>query len=198
MKLFIAPPSPFARKCRIVVREKGLLDRVDERLVNPYESPEALLAVNPIAQVPALLTDDGEAILDSPVICEWLDRHGSGPVLLPVDGLERWRVKRAEGLASAVLEMGVKLVLEKRRPESERSPSWIARWIENMGRALDALEAADIAADPLDMGVITAGCAVTWLDFRHPDYDWKTGRPGLVALQAALETRESFRQTVPA
>jgi glutathione S-transferase len=74
----------------------------------------------------------------------------------------------------------------------------MARWIENMGRALDALEAADIAAEPLDMGVITAGCAVTWLDFRHPDYDWKTGRPGLVALQAALETRESFRQTVPA
>ncbi len=198
MKLYIAPPSPFARKCRIVVREKGLTDRVEEVLVNPYESPEALLAVNPIAQVPALLTDDGEAILDSPVICEWLDRQGADPVLLPVDGRERWRVKRIEGLASAVLEMGVKLLLETRRPESERSPSWMTRWTENMGRALDALEAADIAAEPLDMGVITAGCAVTWLDFRHPDYDWKNGRPGLVALQTALEQRQSFRETVPA
>ncbi|WP_029418010.1 glutathione S-transferase N-terminal domain-containing protein [Brevundimonas bacteroides] len=198
MKLFIAPPSPFARKCRIVVREKGLLDRVEEVLVNPYESPDALLAVNPIAQVPALLTDGGEAILDSPVICEWLDRQGAGPVLLPIDGPERWRVKQVEGLAAAVLEMGVKLVLEKRRPESERSPSWMMRWIENMGRALDALEAAGVAAEPLDMGVITAGCAVTWLDFRHPDYDWKAGRPGLVALQAELETRPSFRETAPA
>jgi glutathione S-transferase len=198
MKLYIAPPSPFARKCRIVVREKGLTGRVEEVLVNPYESPEALLAVNPIAQVPALLTDEGEAILDSPVICEWLDRQGSGATLLPVDGPERWRVKRVEGLASAVLEMGVKLVLEKRRPESERSPSWMGRWTENMSRALDALEAADVAAEPLDMGVITAGCAVTWLDFRHPDFDWKTGRPGLVALQAALERRASFRETVPA
>ncbi|OYW35132.1 MAG: glutathione S-transferase [Brevundimonas sp. 12-68-7] len=198
MKLYIAPPSPFARKCRIVVREKGLADRVEDVVVNPYESPEALLAVKPIAQVPALLTDEDEAILDSPAICEWLDRHGSGHVLLPVDGPERWRIKRVEGLASAVLEMGVKLVLEKRRPESERSPSWMARWTENMGRALDALEAADVAAEPLDMGVITAGCAVTWLDFRHPDYDWKTGRPRLVALQTALEQRQSFRETVPA
>lgn len=198
MKLFIAPPSPFARKCRIVVREKGLLDRVEEVLVNPYESPEALLAVNPIAQVPALLTGDGEAILDSPVICEWLDRQGSGPVLLPVDGPERWRVKRVEGLASAVLEMGVKLLLETRRPENERSPSWMARWTENMGRALDALEASGVAAEPLDMGVITAGCAVTWLDFRHPNFDWKTGRPGLLALQTTLEQRDSFRETAPA
>jgi hypothetical protein len=47
------------------------------------------------------------------------------------------------------------------------------------------------------MGVITAGVAVTWIGFRHPDYDWKTGRPNLVALQAALEARPSFMQTRP-
>lgn len=198
MKLYITAPSPFARKCRIVAREKGLIDRIEEIAIDPYASPAELLAVNPIAQAPALAMDDGEAITDSPVICEWLDRHGSGPVLLPIDGPERWRVKRIETLAAATLEMGVKLVLEKRRPEGERSPSWIARWTENMHRALDALEAADIAAEPLDMGVITAGCAVTWIGFRHPDFDWKTGRPGLVALQAALEAHDSFRETVPA
>jgi glutathione S-transferase len=198
MKLYITVPSPFARKCRIVAREKGLIDRIEEIAIDPYASPTELLAVNPIAQAPALVTDAGEAIPDSPVICEWLDRHGSGPTLLPIDGPERWRVKRIETLASAALEMGVKLVLEKRRPETERSPSWIDRWTDNMHRALDALEAADVAAEPLDMGTITAGCAVTWIGFRHPDFDWKTGRPRLVALQVALETRASFRETYPA
>ena len=112
-------------------------------------------------------------------------------------GAERLRVRRLETLANGALEMGVKLVLEKRRPEHERSPSWIERWTTNMGRALDALEAAAPDASRLDMGVITAGVAVTWIGFRHPDYDWKTARPNLVALQAALEARPSFQQTRP-
>ena len=198
MKLYISTPSPFARKCRIVAREKGLSDRVEEIVVDPYGDAPALLAANPLVQVPALIADDGAPLTDSPLICEYLDALGAGPRLLPAEGPERWRVKRLETLASGVLEMGVKLVLEKRRPEQERSPSWIARWSRNMALGLDALEAAAPGTDPLDMGVITTGVAVTWIGFRHPDLDWKTGRPNLVALQAALEARDSFRQTHPA
>jgi glutathione S-transferase len=197
MKLYITAPSPFARKCRIVAREKGLIDRIEEIAIDPYASPDELIAVNPIAQAPALLTDDGVALSDSQLICEWLDAHGTGPRLLPPEGPERWRIRRVETLAAGALEMGVKRLLELRRPESERSPSWLVRWTTNMARVLDALEADALAPDPLDIGVITAGCAVTWIGFRHPDFDWKTGRPGLVALQAALEARPSFRETVP-
>lgn len=197
MKLYITNPSPFARKCRIVAREKGLSDSVEEIVADPYANAPELLASNPLVQVPALIAGDGQPITDSPVICEYLDAVGSGPRLLPPEGPERWRVKRLETLANGVLEMGVKLVLEKRRPEQERSGSWIERWTFNMGRGLDALEAAAPKAEPLDMGVITAGVAVTWIGFRHPDFDWKTGRPNLVALQAALEARDSFRQTHP-
>ena len=195
MKLYITVPSPYARKCRIVAREKRL--DVEEIVADPYANAPELLASNPLVQVPALIAADGQPLTDSPVICEYLDELGGGPRLLPADGAERLRVRRLETLANGALEMGVKLVLEKRRPEHERSPSWIERWTTNMGRALDALEAAAPDADRLDMGVITAGVAVTWIGFRHPDFDWKTGRPGLVALQAALETRPSFRQTRP-
>ena len=198
MKLYITTPSPFARKCRIVAREKGLWERIEEITADPYGDAPVLLAANPLVQVPALIAEDGEPITDSPLICEYLDVLGSGPRLLPSEGPERWRVKRLETLANGVLEMGVKLVLENRRPEHERSPSWIARWTRNMGMGLDALEAAAPRAAPLDMGVITAGVAATWIGFRHPDYDWKAGRPGLVALQAALEARPSFRETAPA
>jgi len=196
MKLYITAPSPYARKCRIVAREKGIA--LEELAVDPYANAPELLASNPIVQVPTLIADDGLPMTDSPVICEYLDALGTGPRLLPAEGPERWAVKRVETLANAALEMGVKLVLEKRRPEHERSPSWIQRWTANMGRALDALEAA--APDParLDMGVITAGVAVTWIGFRHPDYDWKTDRPKLVALQANLEQRPSFAETAPA
>ena len=197
MKLYITTPSPFSRKVRIVAHEKGLSDRIEEIAVDPYANAPELLATNPVVQVPTLIAEDGLPLTDSPVIAEYLDMIGSGPRLLPADGAERLRVKRLETLANATLEMGVKLVLEKRRPETERSPSWISRWTFNMGRSLDALEAAAPSAEDFNMGVLSAGITVSWVSFRHPDYDWKTGRPNLVALQAALEQRPSFQATVP-
>ncbi len=197
MKLYITTPSPFSRKVRIVAHEKGLSDRIEEIAVDPYANAPELLATNPVVQVPTLIAEDGLPLTDSPVIAEYLDMIGSGPRLLPADGAERLRVKRLETLANATLEMGVKLVLEKRRPETERSPSWISRWTFNMGRSLDALEAAAPSAEDFNMGVLSAGITVSWVSFRHPDYDWKTGRPNLVALQAALEQRPSFQATTP-
>ena len=197
MRLFITAPSPYVRKCRIVIREKGLTDRVQEVVADPYANDPDLVAANPIAQAPALLTDEGQAFADSPLICAYLDSIGSGPKLIPEAGEAHWRARRLEVLADAALEMGVKLVLEKRRPESERSPSWMARWTEGMNRALDALEAWNPPAEPLDLGVVATGVAVTWIGFRHPQIDWQTGRPNLVALQAALEQRPSFADTYP-
>lgn len=198
MKLYISVPSPFARKCRIVAHEKGLTDRIEEIVVDPYANAAELLAANPLVQVPTLIAEDGLPINDSPVICEYLDTLGEGPCLLPTDGADRLRVRRLETLGNQALEMGVKLLLELRRPEAERSPSWIARWTTNMGRALDALETARPDPARLDVGVITAAVAVTWIGFRHPDFDLATGRPRLMALQAALETRPSFVETRPA
>lgn len=195
MKLYISTPSPFARKCRIVALERGVA--VTEVVADPYADDPALLAANPIVQVPTLVAMDGQPISDSPVICEYLDGLGSGPRLLPADGPERLRVRRIETLGNALLDQGVKRVLELRRPESERSPSWIARWTAGMQRTLDVLEASNLQPDPLDMGVITVGVALTWISFRHPDIDWKSGRPNLVALQGALEQRPSFVETAP-
>lgn len=197
MKLYITTPSPFARKVRIVAREKGLSDRIEEIVVDPYANAPELLDTNPVVQVPTLIAEDGLALNDSPVICDYLDRVGSGDRLLPQDNANWLRVKRLETLGNQALEMGVKLVLEKRRPEHERSPMWIERWTANMGRTLDALEGETLSADVIDMGSITAAIAVTWIGFRHPDYDWKTGRPKLVAFQTAMEARESFKDTYP-
>lgn len=196
MKLYITTPSPFARKCRVVAREKGV--SLEEVVVDPYANAPELLASNPVIQVPSLIAEDGLPLNDSPIICEYLDMVGSGPRLTPESGPERLRVRRIEATADGLLEMGVKLVLEKRRPEHERSPSWMERWAANMHRALDALEAADLSADDFHIGSLTAGIALTWISFRHPDFDWATGRPRLVALQAALEARPSFAATQPA
>lgn len=197
MKLYITDPSPYARKCRIVLRERGLSDFCEEIRVDPYASDPALVAANPVAQVPALVTDEGEVFTDSPLICAWLDAHGVGDALLIPAGEAQWPVRRLETLADAGLEMGVKWVLEKRRPEAERSPTWIARWQDGLNRTLDALEQVEMDPEQPNLGVITTGVLLTWLGFRHPEFDWKTGRPRLAALQTALETRPSFADTYP-
>ena len=197
MKLYITTPSPFARKVRIVAHEKGLADRIEEVVVDPYANAPELLGTNPVVQVPTLVAEDGLPLNDSPVIAQYLDMIGTGPTLMPTQ-TESWlKIKRLETLGNQALEMGVKLVLEKRRPENERSASWIERWTANMGRALDALEAENLDASDINLGTITAAIAVTWIGFRHPDYDWKTGRPKLVAFQQAMEERDSFKQTYP-
>lgn len=203
MKLFISPASPFVRKCRIILREKGLTDQVTERDTVPYDNPADLLQVNPIAQIPALVRDDGIALTDSLLIGAYLDHVGQGAALLPgvTEGEAHWTVRRHEILGHGVLDLSVKCVLERRRPASEQSPSHIERWKGGILRSLDVAEAlaakGELDASPLTMGNLTVGVALTYLDFRLPDFVWKDGRPALVALQAALEARPSFVETAP-
>ena len=198
MKLYISTGSPFVRKCRIVVREKGLEGRVDEvALTFPYQASADLLAANPIGQVPALIDDDGQALTNSPVICAYLDFIGSGPRLLLSEGPEHWRVRRLETLADAILEMTVKIALEGRRPEAERSAQWLGWWTDGLNRALDMAEAQVPDSEPLDIGKIALGVAGPYVDFRMPGLGWRASRPRLSAFCDALDQRPSFAATRP-
>lgn len=194
MKLYFSPASPFARKCRILIREKGMLGQVEEVRADPIGGDAALSAINPLGQVPALIDDAGVAWSDSPLICARLDALAPPPRFIP-EGEGRWSVLRREVIADGAMEQGVKVRLELLRPEGERSSAWIARWRAGILRSLDAAEAqADTA---LDLGAIATVCALTWLDLRFPDLGWRAARPKLVALQTALEARASFRDTAP-
>ncbi len=198
MRLYLSTGSPFVRKCRIVIREKGLLDRVEETPIDfPYKSDPGHLAANPIGQVPALVTDDGIAFTNSPVICAYLDSIGSGPRLLPPEGPDHWRARRLETTADGMMEMTVKLVLESRRPEAEQSTLWKDYWLGGLSRALDAAEASSPEPSRFDLGAISLAVAATYLDFRRPDMDWRSAHPRLSALQQALEQRQSFKDTYP-
>lgn len=199
MKLYYSPASPFARKCRILLREKGLIDRVEEVRVDPLSAGADYTAINPLSQVPALVDDGGVVWNDSPLICARLDAMSGEPKLIP-EGEARWGCLRREVLADGMMELGVKWRLESLRPDGERSSSWIARWRGGLERAIDAAETNTPAARELfDLGDVAIVCALTWLDFRHPELVWRGSHPKLAALQQGLENRrESFRATAPA
>jgi glutathione S-transferase len=76
MKLMYAPQSPFARKVRVAAIELGLGDRIEleyAEVVPGRRNAGYGDAVNPLRKVPALITDDGAVLVDSTVICEYLD-----------------------------------------------------------------------------------------------------------------------------
>ncbi|WP_026172669.1 glutathione S-transferase family protein [Asticcacaulis benevestitus] len=198
MKLFISPTSVFARKVRIVVREKGLADRVEEITRIPVEAAPDLVAANPLSQIPALIDDSGVAWTDSGLISAWLDTQGSGPCLLPGAGSDAyWQVRRAETAASALNEMMAKIVYENRRPENERSPYWLERWQDNLRRAFGVADALCPQTDVFDMGSLSLGVAATFCDFRLGLLDWRSLAPRIAALQEVLERRQSFIETFP-
>ena len=64
MQLIMSPASPFVRSVRVLLRETGLIDRVDEVQVatSPMASAAEALAANPTGKIPALTRADGPAI----------------------------------------------------------------------------------------------------------------------------------------
>lgn len=201
MKLYWAPASPYARKVRAVAIERGLTDRIEDIVVNAFEDPAALLAVNPLGKLPVLLIDDGDALYDSPVICAMLDNHpdATGDPLVPAAGPERWRVLRGEALADGIMDLAFQLAMERRKPEGETSPTFARRWRTQLDRALDALavSAPRFPGCP-HLDQIATAVALGYLDFRHGDLNWRDGRRPLADWHERISMRESLAATKPA
>ena len=201
MRLLSSPTSPYARKVRMTVLEKGLADRVASEPGVPMGTADeaaAVRRVNPLGKIPALVLDTGEALYDSPVICEYLDGIGTGPALLPASGTGRWTALRRQALGDGVADAAFNIVMEHRRAEALRSSEWLDRWTRAIHGAADALEEA-LAAGPLaaDLGAIAIAAAFGYVDFRLPQIDWRAGRPRLTAAFADLAARPSFLATAP-
>lgn len=195
--LFFSPTSPYARKARVLLAEKGMSDTVRLQPSMPFERPADLIAANPLSKVPALVLDDGSTLFDSPVVCEYLDSLAE-PRLIPRDGPARWQALRRQAQADGMLDAGILMLLEGRRPEGERSPGWVAQQWQTVERALDAFEAEAGALGPdVGIGEITLGCALGWLDFRMDDRNWRAGRDALAAWEKTFATRPSMQATRP-
>lgn len=196
MQLFHSPTSPFVRKVLVTAHETGLAARIELLPANPWEQPPALTAINPLSKVPALLTDDGTILYDSPVICEYLDSLHGGARLVPESGAQRWQVLRVQALADGILDAAVLRRLELLRPTHLQSSEWLALQASTIGRGLDALEHEAVEwGGETDLGRITAACALGYLDFRFGDEQWRTTRENLHRWYATFRLRPSMTAT---
>jgi glutathione S-transferase len=201
VKLFYAPTSPFARKVRVLIAEKQI-DGIDQVIASPFDIPPDLASVNPLSKVPALVLEDGQVLYDSPVISEYLDVQGGDVRLLPPIGAARWDTLRRQALADGMMDTTLALALEiNRRPQHERSSSWITHWVRALARCADALEQELNDWPPgFDMGHIAAACALGYLDLRAGEHlAWRDGRPALANWFLSARERPSMVATeVPA
>ena len=194
MKLYFASPSPYARRCRVLARELGLMDRIDEVVAVPYDNPADLLAVNPLAKIPALVEDDGTCWYDSAVLNRrLLDLSGPDTAWPDLKGMQM------EALVTGITDAAFWIVTENRRTDTDKpSEMWLKRWHSAIDRGLVQLEAY---VEELDgsFGIPEIGAAVAlgYLDFRRPDIDWRGAAPGLETWYVRAAKRKSMMETVP-
>lgn len=198
MKLFIATPSPFARKARVALLEKQISHEVI--IENPWLPESRIKDLNPLGKIPALLLDDGRVIHDSKVIFEFLELEQPGH--LPTDKHEKIVHKLAEVVADGICDAVVMTFLENQRPEGSRSQFWLSRQADKIQSGIHELERQLMPSGSftgLEMGLaeIATGCTLGYLDLRYPDYIWRTDAPKLLKLFERLMIRDSFQQTVP-
>lgn len=200
MQLVMSKKSPYARKVRVMLRETGLSERVEEVevLPDPLESPAQALAANPLGRVPALVREEGPTLYDSRVICRWIDAE-CGAAFYPESRL--WEVLTLEATAEGILDSALSIFYEGRFKGADgASGDWIEAQGRKIDRAVQALESRWMShlAGPFDAGQVATACALSYLDFRVGDRNWRAAAPNLAAWHARVSERPSLAQTEPA
>jgi glutathione S-transferase len=203
MKLIGAVTSPYVRKVRMVLAEKKL----DYQFVpeNVWSEQTQIHASNPLGKVPCLIMEGGEAVFDSRVIVEYLDTLSPVGKLIPSSGRERAEVKTWEALADGLLDAAILARLEATwagRTDAQRSDAWIARQMGKVALSLQAMERGlgdkpFCSGNHMSLSDIAVVCAVSYLDFRFAEFDWRSRQPQLHKLHDKLAQRASFIDTRP-
>lgn len=196
MKLFYSGASPFVRKVMATAIAAGVVDQIEKAPTNPWESPPELLAQNPLSKLPCLITDDGLALFDSPVICDYLASLGDG-ALLPSQGPARWRVLKQQAIADGIMDAAIIRRMEATRPEEEARQKNMQRQRMIVSNGLAALDAEPPGVQ-VDLGTLSIACCLGYLDFRFADEPWRSSHPALDRWFATFSQHPEITQTAPA
>jgi glutathione S-transferase len=191
--LYSGPTSPFGRMARVVALELDIA--VEERVIDVYTA-EFLDALNPLRQIPTLVTGTGVPIYDSRVICNYFDAVSGRTTLIPPE--RRWEVETRWALAVGIMEAGLQRRMEIVRPAAEKSPGTIAKLEIRIDRALAQLEreAGALRDAGVRMDCIATAVALEYTDFRYTT-EWRQRCPGLKAWLESYAPRPSMIQTRP-
>ena len=196
-RLISATPSPYARKVRIALIEKGVSFMLETEV--PWHGTTATPAYNPLEKLPVLVLPDGTGIYESRFILEWLEVKHPTPRLLPDDPEDVLAARQVEVIADGICDAVVLLFFERMRPVP--SEEWMARQRRKVEGGVRALAArvgdGFLVGGRFGLADIAAGTVLRYLTVRFAEFDWEAMYPALAAMSARLEARPSFAATVP-
>ena len=200
MELLIARPSPYARKIRVALIEKGIPCEIT--VDNPWLENPRIQTVNPIGKVPALITDSGDVIHDSKVIFEYIETMLSGPTLTPDNAGERITHKQIEAICDGICDAVVLIALEGTRPEEKQSEAWVERQTRKIYAGVEEINSRlndrkSFTGLEFGLAEISTVVMLEYIDFRFSEFDWRPLYPALAALFSEISQRESFVKTKP-
>lgn len=205
MKLMYAPQSPFARKVRAAAIELGFADRLDlvyAEVVPGKENAPFAESVNPLRKIPALILEDGETVIvDSTVICEFLDALAGGGRLIPASGPERWRVLSQHAVAQGMCEAVILVRYETwLRPAKLRWQAWLDDQWNKIWSGLawfDCDAGRMLQEGSIDISQLALACCLGYIDFRYPERKWASRFPRVADWYEKVVLRPSLVKTKP-
>lgn len=194
MKLYYSKTSPYTRKVLLVARHLGLIDEIEIVAENPLEASAGFLEANPLSKIPALVVDGEPALFDSRVIVEYLfDRAGMNDA-----GRAKTEILKRQALADGITDAALAIVMETRRPESERSSYWLDRWHLAIDRSLAHLEDGAVnALEQWHLDAMATAAALDYLCFRLPEISWQEKYPQTSSWFDNVRTKDDMVATDP-
>ena len=191
--------SPFVRRVAVSMNVLGV--KFEHRNWSVGKDFESIRKYNPLGRVPTLVQSDGEALLESSAILDFLDESAGDRALLPRSGIERREALRILAIATGAAEKGVTQVYETAfRPPQNRFAPWVDRCRTQTFAALAELERIAAArSGEWFMGArmmqpdITATCVYTFLIDAISIENAAATYPVLAALAARCEALPEFK-----
>jgi glutathione S-transferase len=190
MRLLYTPIKNYSHTVEAVIAYAGVADRIEPVATRPFDPATRLWDTNPLGTVPALITDDGEALYGGPVIYEFLDSLHARPRLYPAVSPARWTALRQAWMADGMFDATVRLIVEAMEPAGTHRRGFIERCWRKVLSCLDQLEIDAAGYGALTIGQVRAVGALAFLDLKMPglgdalagldrDFAWRVGRPVL-------------------
>ncbi|MGB5826310.1 MAG: glutathione S-transferase [Pseudomonas mandelii] len=200
MKLIGMLDSPYVRRVAISARHLGI--DLEHESVSVFRHFEHFQQINPVVKAPTLVLDDGEVLIDSTLIIDYLEAlAGPGKSLMPGDLTQRLRAWRLIGLGLAACEKSVQLYYERNlRPAEIQYQPWVERVEGQLAAAYSALE-RELEKQPLANGAlieqdgITLAVAWSFTNLVTPDQVDASRFPRIAEFTAQAEKLEAFIST---
>jgi glutathione S-transferase len=196
MKITASGASPYVRKAMACAIARGIDSQLEKWTIATTDP--VLSHSNPLGKIPTLVTDEGVALFDSPVICEFLDSIGSAPALFPAAGPARWAALRLQAIGDGILDASQPRRRELALPQDEGRVAYIDLQRGKVARAVDMLEKEAASLGALKtIGDIAVACALGYLDFRFAHEPWRPGHPKLEAWYSSVVSLPPMAKTMP-